>query len=85
MEDNKILSSTENFGNVSVCQGGIVHVNLLHFSLKFVPSDFLKFCELIGKARLNFEQPRRSDGKPKLHVVPSDENQTAPDDTPNQL
>ncbi len=28
-----------------------------HCSLKFTPSDFVKFAELIGKARINFDSP----------------------------
>lgn len=67
--DDTILASEENLGNVSVCPGGVVHINLTHCSLKFLPSDFLKFSELISKARLNFDSPRRGDGKPRLHVV----------------
>jgi hypothetical protein len=71
LDDQTILSSAENFGTVSVCPGGIVHINLPHCSLKFAPSDFVKFSELIGQARLNFNAPPRG-AKPQLHVISSD-------------
>lgn len=69
MDDHKILASVENFGAVTVCSGGVVHVNLPHCSLKFLPSDFSKFCELIAQARMNFQPPRRIEGKSRLQVV----------------
>ena len=72
MDDQTVLASTENFGTVSVCPGGVVHINLPHCSLKFLPSDFVKFAELIAKARVKFEQPVRPDGKPRLQLVPSE-------------
>jgi hypothetical protein len=72
LDDQRILASAENFGTVTVCSGGIVHVNLPHCSLKFLPSDFSKFCELIAKARLNFEPPVRASGKSRLQVVTSE-------------
>jgi hypothetical protein len=77
LEDQRILANVENFGTVSVCSGGVVHVNLPHCSLKFIPSDFSKFCELIAKARMNFEPPLRASGKSRLQVVTSE-----PEDEP---
>ena len=73
MDDQTILASVDNFGNVTVCPGGVVHVNLAHLSLKFVPSDFAKFSELIFKARQKFDAPVPERGKPKLHLVSGDE------------
>jgi hypothetical protein len=69
VDDQKILASQEDFGNVSVCPGGVVHVNLVHLSIKLLPSDFVKFCDLISQARRNFDAPPRSGGKPVLQVV----------------
>jgi hypothetical protein len=74
VEDQRILASEENFGTVSVCSGGVVHVNLPHCSVKFLPSDFSKFCEMIAKARMNFEPPVRVSGKSRLQVVTSESN-----------
>ncbi len=71
MEDQTILANFENFGNVTICPGGVVHVNLSHCSLKFMPSDFVKFTELISKARINFDSPSRQGAKPHLHLVGS--------------
>lgn len=72
MDDQTILASEENFGNVTVCPGGVVHVNLAHLSLKFVPSDFTKFSNLISKARLKFDAPAPEKTKPRLHLVPDE-------------
>jgi hypothetical protein len=72
LEDHTIIATEDNFGAVSVCPGGIVHVSLLHVTLKLLPSDFEKFSDLIAKARVNFSRPRRSDGKPRLQVVTSE-------------
>ncbi len=72
MDDHTILADDENFGNVVVCPGGVVHVNLTHCSLKFVPEDFLKFSELIDKARRKYEAPQLTNSKPRLHLVASD-------------
>ncbi|MBI4966057.1 MAG: hypothetical protein HY913_22445 [Desulfomonile tiedjei] len=80
MEDQTILATSENFGTVSVCHGGVVHINLPHCSLKFLPADFAKFCELIANARMKFDLPRRADGKPHLQLVPSDIDQTSASD-----
>jgi hypothetical protein len=49
----------------------VVHINLPHCSLKFMPSDFVKFADLIGQARLNFNAPPRG-AKPHLHVICSE-------------
>lgn len=78
--DDTILASEENLGNVTVCPGGVVHINLAHCSLKFLPSDFVKFSKLISKARLNFDSPRRGDGKPRLHVVCNETEIPSPDE-----
>ncbi len=72
MDDQTILASDESLGNVSVCPGGVVHINLPHCSLKLLPSDFVKFSELISKARIRFDPPVRGDGKPRLQVVTND-------------
>lgn len=74
MDDHTILSTEENFGAVSVCPGGIVHINLAHVTLKFLPSDFEKFCDLIAKAKLRTVRPMRTEGKPKLQVVTTDKS-----------
>ncbi len=80
MDDQTILASEENFGTVTVCPGGVVHIHLPHCSLKFLATDFVKFHDLIAKARLQFDLPRRGDGKPRLHVVsPEKKDQPAPD------
>jgi len=72
VDDHTVLASSENFGTVSMCPGGVVHINLPHCSLKFLPADFVKFAELIAKARIKFDQPVRSDGKPRLQIVSSE-------------
>ena len=77
MDDQTILASLENFGTVSVCPGGVVHINLPHCSLKFLPDDFTKFCELIANARTKFDIPRRGDGKPHLQIVASDNHENS--------
>ena len=82
MDDQTILANSENFGSVTVCPGGVVHVHLPHCSLKFTPSDFAKFCELIGKARLNFEAPRKESAKPRLQLVTSDPEHTPSPEKP---
>lgn len=82
LDDQTILSSTENFGTVSVCSGGVIHINLPHCSLKFMPSDFVKFSDLIGQARLNFDSPPRG-AKPHLHVVTS-EKENKPSEEPGE-
>jgi hypothetical protein len=69
LDDQTILAVLENFGTVSVCPGGIVHVNLAHCSLKFIPSDFEKFCQLVEQAHRKFDLPRRVSGRPTLQVV----------------
>jgi hypothetical protein len=71
MEDHTILATEENFGAVSVCPGGVVHINLAHLTLKLLPSDFEKFSDLVAKAKLNFTRPKRTEGKPHLQVVTS--------------
>ncbi len=72
MDEHTILADDENFGNVVVCPGGVVHVNLTHCSLKFVPEDFLKFSELIEKARRKYDTPQLTGSKPRLRLVASD-------------
>jgi hypothetical protein len=71
LDDHTILATDEDFGSVSVCPGGVVHISLRHYSLKFVPSDFTKLADLIGKARLNLgKRPELAEGKPRLQLVP---------------
>lgn len=72
MEDQTILASDETLGNITVCPGGVVHINLPHCSLKLLPSDFVKLSELVSKARMRFDPPIRGDGKPRLQVVTND-------------
>jgi hypothetical protein len=71
-DDQTILASDENFGNVSICPGGVVHVNLVHLTLKFMPEDFLRFSQLVSKASLSLDQKPPQRGKPRLQVVTSD-------------
>jgi hypothetical protein len=71
VDEQTILASDENFGNVSVCPGGVVHINLVHLTLKLMPEDFVRFSELIGKARLNLHQKSPARSKPHLQVVAS--------------
>ncbi|MBI5571786.1 MAG: hypothetical protein HY914_17720 [Desulfomonile tiedjei] len=83
MDDHTILASEDNFGNVSVCPGGVVHVNLMHVSLKFLPQDFVRLCDLVAKAKQNLDTPRTPGGKPRLHLVPSEtEDDKTPDPAP---
>jgi hypothetical protein len=77
VDDQIILANAENFGTVTVCPGGVVHVHLPHCSLKFMPSDFERFYKLIAQASAKYEAPRPS-GKPRLQVVQS----TSEDDLP---
>ena len=83
VDEHTILAADNDFGTVSVCPGGVVHVNLAHYSLKFVPADFTKLAELIGKARLNLgDRPQLTAGKPHLQVVSRDsQDHNAPDET----
>jgi|GEM_PF-484428 len=80
LDDQTILATSEDFGTVSVCPGGVVHVNLAHCSLKFLPSDFLKFSELMAEAQRNFDPPRRLTGRPLLQVVSSETRGDTPPD-----
>ncbi|MBI5249164.1 MAG: hypothetical protein HY912_06690 [Desulfomonile tiedjei] len=84
MEDHTILASSDNFGNVTVCPGGVVHVNLSHCSLKFTPSDFVKLSELIAKARISFDSPRKGSAKPHLQLVTSDQERTPSQEKPEE-
>lgn len=79
MDDHTILAVLENFGTVSVCPGGIVHVNLAHCTLKFIPSDFEKFCLLVEQAHRKFDLPRRVSGRPTLQVVSNEPPNEAAD------
>ncbi len=79
MDDYTLLAGDPDFGNVSVCPGGLVHVNLVHVSLKFTSPDFERFADLIAKARLNMEaKPPRHKGAPRLQVVPSESDKDSP-------
>jgi hypothetical protein len=78
VHDHTILASDDSFGSVSVCPGGVVHVNLQHVSLKLLPSDFTKLSDLIARANINFgKRCGLADGKPHLQLVSKD-----PQDTP---
>ena len=81
MEDQTILANDPDFGNVTVCPGGVVHVNLLHVSLKFGPSDFVRLSDLMAQARNSFENRQRpKGGKPRLQIVgPEDAEDPTPD------
>lgn len=84
MDDQKILASSENFGAVTVCSGGVIHINMPHFTIKFLPSDFMKFSDLIAKAKLNYDPPQKLAGKPRLQLVTSDEDESEVDDRPDK-
>ncbi len=79
MDDYKILANDDNFGSVSVCAGGIVHVNLTHLTLRLMPSDFEKLADLIAQARANYEHESKPAEKPRLRVV-SDKKEDQPED-----
>lgn len=81
MEDHTILSSDGNFGNVTVCPGGVVHINLAHVSLKFVTSDFVRFSDLVNRARVTLgNRPPQLSGKPHLQLVtPEQPDDDSPD------
>jgi hypothetical protein len=79
VEEHTILATDDDFGTISLCPGGVVHVNLAHYGLKFVPSDFMKLAELVAKARANLgNRPQLAAGKPHLQVVPRDSQQSEP-------
>lgn len=69
VDDQKILSTDDGFGAVTMCPGGVVHVNLPHVTLKFLPDDFDRFSDLIAKAKLNHDRPRKTEQRPKLQLV----------------
>lgn len=79
MDDQKILSSDDGFGAVTMCPGGVVHVNLPHVTIKFLPEDFERFSDLIAKARLKHERPKKIEQRPRLQLVCSE-----PDDEKNE-
>ena len=83
MEEHTILAADNDFGTVSVCPGGVIHVTLAHYSLKFLPADFTKLADLIRKARVNLgDRPQLTSGKPRLQVVSRDpQDHNAPDET----
>ncbi len=72
MDDQKLLSSDDGFGAVTMCPGGVVHVNLPHFTLKFLSDDFERFSDLIAKARINLDPPKKIDKRPRLQLVSPD-------------
>lgn len=74
--DDQIVASIEDFGNVYVCPGGVIHINLAHMSLKFGPGDFAKFADLISQANGSLNAPRRRSGaKPQLQLVSDDHSE----------
>ncbi len=80
MDEHTVLSSDPGFGTVSVCPGGVVHINLPHCSLKFLPQDFGKFCELVARARAELGKSRSaSSARPRLQLVTTDQDQRPPD------
>ncbi len=81
VEEHTILATDNDFGTVSLCPGGVVHVTLAHYSLKFVPADFTKLADLIGKARLNLgNRPQLTAGKPHLQIGSRDPQDHNPPD-----
>ncbi len=77
MDDQKVLASDDGFGAVTMCPGGVVHVNLPHFTLKFLPDDFDRFADLIAKARMNRDRPGKIEQRrPKLQLVSSDDDKS---------
>ena len=79
MAEFSVLADEPNFGNVAMCPGGVVHINLAHVSLKMDASDFRRLSALIAKADQKLsEQSPRLPGSPHLHVVPSN-SETPPD------
>lgn len=81
MEEHTILATDDDFGTISLCPGGVVHINLAHYSLKFVPSDFMKLAELVGKARLTLgNRPQLTAAKPHLQVVSRESDDCQPPD-----
>ena len=83
MDEHTILAASDDFGTISICPGGVIHVNLAHYSLKFLPAEFTKLADLMGKARLNLgDRPQLTSGKPRLQVVSRDpQDCSAPDPT----
>jgi len=72
LDEQTILANAEDFGNVSVCPGGVIHLNLTHCSLKFLPADFIRLSDMIAEARRNYGPPQpQLDGKARLTVVPN--------------
>jgi hypothetical protein len=69
MEDHKTLAISEDFGLVTECPGGIIHVHLHHMTLKFMPNDFVKLTDLLNKARAQCDAPQKGCGKPHLQIV----------------
>jgi hypothetical protein len=87
LDEDTILAEEGNFGNVTTCPGGVIHVNLAHLSLKFLPEDFVRFTDLMSRARGKFETKRpRPDGKPKLQVVTNsqDDEDSGEDEDKNE-
>lgn len=81
MDDYTILASDDNFGTVTICPGGVVHINLAHLSLKFVESDFVRFSELINRARVTFgSRSQQTGGKPRLQIVSQERSDDEPSD-----
>jgi hypothetical protein len=72
VDDHTILAEESGFGAVTTCPGGVVHINMPHLTLKFVPADFVKFADLIARARLQFRDGAAVTGrKPRLRLAPS--------------
>lgn len=80
MDEFSVLADEPNFGNVAMCPGGVVHINLAHVSLKMDSSDFRRLSVLIAKAGQKLsEQSPRLPGSPHLHIVQSNSETTPPD------
>jgi hypothetical protein len=83
LDEFSVLADEPNFGNVAMCPGGVVHINLAHVSLKMDSSDFRRLSVLIAKAGQKLaEQTPRLTGSSHLHVVPS--NNETPSDSNSQ-
>ncbi len=78
MDEQTLLAALKDFGAVTVCPGGVIHINLPHYSLKFLPSDFVKFAELVAMAVAKYEPERKPSGKPHLQLVTPQPEESEP-------
>lgn len=76
MEDHKTLAVSEDFGLVTECPGGIIHIHLHHMTLKFMPNDFAKLTDLLIQARAQCDLPQKTGAKPHLQIVAPSQTET---------